>query len=87
MALVLSLQCFLANLRYQSLFGVHLLEATILLLELLHPFHERGIHAAKFRAPFVKRRLTHTVLAAQIGNFGTAFILFEDRQGLAARIF
>jgi len=49
MALILSLQCFLANLRYQSLFSVHYLEATILLFELLHSFHERGIHANKFK--------------------------------------
>jgi hypothetical protein len=42
----------------------------------LHPFHQRSIHATKFWTPFVKRRLTHAMLAAKIDNFGTTFVLF-----------
>ena len=77
---------FLANLRYQSFFGVHFLQSAVLVFEFLQALHERSVHTTEFSSPFVERGFAHGVLSAQIGDLGASLILFQDRQDLAVRI-
>ena len=56
------------DLRFQLLFRVHLLQPRILELQLLQTLHVGQIHAAILGAPFVKARVAHAVLAAQLGH-------------------
>ena len=55
MASPLFLQCLLNDLGLQAFFGIHLLEPPVLVFEFLESGHQRGVHAAEFAAPFVKR--------------------------------
>ena len=64
MALPLSLNDLLADFGDQSLLGVHLLEAAVLVLELLHTLHQRRNHTAKFGSPLVKRCAAHAMFSA-----------------------
>jgi hypothetical protein len=45
---------------------------------------ENGIHPAILRPPFVERRVTHPVLAAQLRHRHTAFGLAQDRKNLGS---
>ena len=65
MALPLSLKGFLTQIRLNPLFGIHLLQAPVLVLKLLEPLHHRGVHAAKPRAPLIERRTADAVLSRQ----------------------
>ena len=79
-AFVLPLQTFLANIRFEPLFGIQFHEPTILLLKLLHALHQRYIDAAALGSPLAKGRFNHAVLAAQSCYLSDLFILFEDRR-------
>jgi hypothetical protein len=64
---------------------VELLEPTVLLLKLLHPRHQRHVHAAVLAAPFIKRRRTDPVLSAQIRHRRPSLGLLQHREDLAVR--
>ena len=85
MALQLSHEGFLADLGLDALFGVHLLQPAVLILELLEPGHQRSIHAAELRATLVARRAGDAVLPAQLGDRNARLGLLEDRQDLVVR--
>ena len=45
---------------------IQLLQPPVLLLKLLHPSHQRGVHTAEFRPPLVERRRADPVLSADL---------------------
>lgn len=83
MALQLSLQRFLADLRFDALFSIHLLELTIFIFQLFQARHQGCIHAAEFGSPFVKAGTAHTVFMTQLRNRNAVLGLLQDRQDLA----
>lgn len=83
MALPLFCQRLGDNLGLQTLLGIHLLQAPILVFELLHACHQRRIHAAVLGAPFVERGVADAVLAAQFRDRAAGFGLLEDGDDLA----
>ena len=83
MALPLSLKGLLTQIRLKPLLGIHLLQAPVLVLELLEPLHHRGVHAAKPRAPLIERRTADAVLAAEVRDLDPGFSLLEHRHDLA----
>ena len=62
---------------------IQLLEPAVLFLQLLHPRHQRGVHATELGPPFVERGRADAVLAAQIRHRGAHFGLLEQSQYLA----
>src|SRR5471030_1505140 len=74
------------DLGLEALFGIHLLEPLVFLFKLLHPGHQRGVHAAELGPPFVERGRAHAMLAAQFGDGGAGFSLFEDGDNLAVGV-
>ena len=69
----------------QRQIGIHLLQAPVLILELLEPGHQRGSHSAELRASLVERRAADAVLPAQLMDRDARLGLLEDRQDLAVR--
>jgi hypothetical protein len=63
--------------------GVHLLQAPILILQLLELGHHRGIHAAELAAPLVERCRADAVLPAEVRNGGAGLGLLEYGDDLA----
>ena len=76
----------LDDLRLQFGLGVHLLEAAILFLKLLHALHERGVHAAELGTSFVERGVAHAMLPAKLRNGRTCLGLLEDGDDLAVGV-
>lgn len=64
-------------------FGVHLLQAPVLVLQFLDSGHHRGVHAAVLRTPFVKSGGTDAVAAAQLRNRRAGLSLLENANDLA----
>lgn len=83
MALPLFCECLRNDLGLEALLGIHLLEAPVLVLELLHARHERRVHAAELGPPLVERGVADAVLAAQLRDRAAAFGLLEDGDDLA----
>jgi len=74
------------DLNFEAFFGVHLLQAFVLFLQLLHPGHERGVHAAKLGSPLVERGRAHAVFAAQLGDVEAGLGLLEDGDDLTVGV-
>src|SRR5476649_1806701 len=70
------------DLSFEAFFGVHLFQALVLFLQLLHTGHERGVHAAKLGSPLVERGRAHAMFAAQFGDGGAGLGLLEDGDDL-----
>jgi len=64
---------------------IQLLQPPVLLLKLLHPSHQRGVHTAEFRPPLVERRRADPVLSAELWYRNPGLRLLQDRQDLAVR--
>ena len=62
---------------------IQLLEPAVLLLQLLHPRHQRGVHATELGPPFLERGRADAVLTAQIRHRSAHLGLLEDGQNLA----
>ncbi len=62
---------------------IELLEPAVLLLQLLHPRHQRGVHATELGTPFAERGRADAVLTTQIRHRGAHLGLLEDRKDLA----
>ena len=73
---------FLDDLGLHALFGVHLLQAPVLVLQLLQAGHQRSIHAAVLGAPLVERGTADAMLAAQIGRWSAHLRLLENGDDL-----
>jgi hypothetical protein len=58
------------------------LQATVLIFDRLHLANHGRIHPAILGTPFVERRIAHPMLAAQLGNWHTAFRLTQNRDDL-----
>lgn len=71
MASLLFLNDFLADLSLELFLTVHLVEPTILILQLFRPIHQRGVYAAELRSPPVKCCTGNAMLAAQLWNWDT----------------
>ena len=71
------------DLSLEALLDIHLLEAPVFLLQLLHACHQRGVHAAELGAPLVERGVADAVLAAQLRYRAAGFGLLEDGDDLA----
>ena len=56
MALELSLDDFLAQLRLDPLLGIDFIEPSVLSLKLLQTLHHLGVHPTKLGTPLIKRR-------------------------------
>src|SRR5690606_3168782 len=69
--------------RFKAFFGVHLLQAPVLIFKLLEPGHHGGIHSTELGPPLVKRRAAHAMLATKIRNRYARLGLFQNRQNLA----
>jgi hypothetical protein len=54
------------DLGLEALLGIHLLEAAVLVLQLLETSHEGGIHPAEFGTPLVEGSGADAVLAAEL---------------------
>ena len=78
MALPLSLKGFFADLRNLALFGIHFLQAPVLVFQLFHPLHQRRVHTAVLSPPRIKNRATHAAFTAEgwpaFASFGFADI-------------
>src|SRR6218665_1344334 len=83
MALPFFCQGLLEQFRAQLGIRIHLLEATVLLFELLDAREHRGIHAAEFASPLIKGSRANGVLTAQSGHRRAALGLLEHRDNLA----
>src|SRR5690606_6482755 len=57
--------------------GVHLLQAPVLVLQLLELGHHRRIHATELAAPLVERRRADAVLPAQLRDRCAGLRLLE----------
>ena len=53
MALPLSLKGFFADLRNLALFGIHFLQAPVLVFQLFHPLHQRRVLTAVLHPPLI----------------------------------
>src|SRR5271170_8248521 len=73
------------NLGLELLVEVHLLEAPVLVLKLLHPRHHRHVHAAELGAPLVERCRADSKLPTQFGHRFAGFRALERRHDLAVR--
>src|SRR5438094_2998770 len=71
------------NLGLETLLRVHLLQAPVLVFELLHASHQRRIHAAELGAPLVESCRAHAMFAAQFRDRGACLGLLEDGDDLA----
>lgn len=60
------LQRLLDDLGLEPFLGVHLLQAAVLLLQLLEPGHQRGVHPTVLRPPLVEGGPAHPMLPAQL---------------------
>ena len=83
MALRLPLKRLLADLRLEPFLGVHLLEASVLGLQLLQALHHRSIHAAVFTVLLIKQAAAHAVFPAKISNRYAGLCLLQNRHDLA----
>jgi hypothetical protein len=83
MALPLLCECLRDDLGFEALLGIHLLEAPVLILQLLHASHQGRVHAAVFGTPLVESGVADSVLPAQLGNGAAGFGLLEDGDDLA----
>ena len=63
---------FLDDFGFEALFGVHFFKPSVLFLKFAQTGHQRGVHAAELRTPFVERGRTDAVLAAQLWRGGPA---------------
>jgi hypothetical protein len=75
--------CLLQHLGTELRGGAHLLQAPVLVLQLLELGHQRRIHAAELAAPLVECRRADAVLAAQLRYGCAGFSLLEHGQDLA----
>lgn len=84
MASPLFCQRLLHNLGLQLFFRVHLLQATVLVLQLFQASHQRGIHPTE-RGGIATCRRSHAdvVLPAQGWSRGATLCLLQDRHDLA----
>jgi len=62
---------------------VQLFEASIFVLQLLHPRHQRRIHATELRPPLVERRVTDAVRAAELRHGRPTLRFLQDGDDLA----
>ena len=74
---------FCYELGLETLFHVRVLEAPVFVLQLVHPCHQRGVHAIELRAPLVERGVADAVLAAQLRYRAAGIGLLEDGDDLA----
>jgi len=79
MALSLFSKSFLEQIRLHAEVSIHPLQPAVLVFDSLHLADQRRIHAAILRPSFIERRVTHAMLAAQLGHRHTAFSLPQDR--------
>ena len=66
-------------------FDIQLFEPPIFLFQLLHPSHQRGVHPAELRSPFVECCRADPVLPAQFRYRDPGLRLLQYRQDLAVR--
>ena len=66
MALQLSLEGFLTDLRLDAFLGVHFLKPCVLGFELLQMFDHGHVHAAKFSSPLIERGRADVVFASKM---------------------
>ena len=82
MASPLFFKGLLDDLGFETLFGIHLLEPTILSFQFLHALEHGNIHATVLGAPIVKAGITHAVLAAKLCHRNTALGFFQNTDDL-----
>lgn len=71
------------DLSLELLLDVHLAQASVLFLLLLHARHQRGVHATELGSPLVKRRRADTQLSAELGVRPSGLCLLECINDLA----
>jgi hypothetical protein len=71
------------DLGLEALLGIHLLEASILVFQLFHAGHQRGVHAAELGKPFVERGIADAMFTTQLRDGRASLGLLEDRNDLA----
>ncbi len=62
---------------------VHLLEAPVLVFELLHAGHHGDVHAAEFGAPFLERGGADAQLSANLRHWQTGLNTVQGSHDLA----
>ena len=73
----------LNDLSLKSLFGIHLLETTVLVLKLAQPGHQRSVHTAELGAPLAKGRGADAMLTTQLRRRTASLGLLENGDDLA----
>ena len=68
---------------FQAQIRIHLLQATVLLFQLLHAFYFTDAHPAILRFPLVKRGFAEPMLAAQIFYHYSSFRFLQNVHDLA----
>jgi len=76
-------EVLVGDFRLEFLFQVHLLEAPVLVFELLHARHHGGVHAAELSAPLVKGGAPDAHLSANLGHWHVSFNPFARSHDLA----
>ncbi len=85
MALPFFCQGLRDDLGFQALLGIHLFQAPVFVLQLLHAGHQRGVHAAELGAPFIERGIADAVLAAQLRDWAADLSLLKNGNDVAVR--
>lgn len=83
MAVLLFCEVLVGDFSLELLLQIHLLEAPVLVFELLHARHHGGVHAAELGAPLVKGGGADAKLAADLRHCQTGFNTLERSHDLA----
>ena len=85
--MLLFCEVLVGDLRLEFLFQVHLLEAPVLVFELLHARHHGSIHATELGAPLVKGGAANAQFPANLRHWQADLNPFERSHDLAVRKF
>ena len=76
-------EVLVGDFRLELLFQIHLLEAAVLVFELLHARHHEGIHATELGTSLVKSGAADAQFPANLGYWQTDLNPFERSHDLA----
>lgn len=82
-ALYIFCACLGDNPSLRTFLGVHFLQPSVFVLQLLQSPHQRRVHAAELEVPLLERGVADAALPAQCGNRGATLGLLEDGDDLA----
>ena len=81
--MLLFCEVLVGDFRLELLLQIHLLEAAVLVFELLHARHHGGVHVAELGGPLVKGGAIDAQLPANLAHWQASFNPFERSHDLA----